>query len=63
MVCSVTNAPCKDGVVVAEVIQPSQSFGDCNETARDPNTRSWPRIPTNPCANEKFVFRNVEFET
>ena len=56
MVCSITNATFKDGVVTAEVIHPGQSFANCNETARDPNIRSWPRSPTNPRTTAKFVF-------
>jgi len=56
------NTAFKDSVVIAEAIHPGQSFGDYNETVRDPNTRSWLGIPTNPCATAKFVSRNVEFE-
>ena len=63
MVCSITNAASKDGVVATEVIHLGRSFGECNETARDPNTRSWSRSPKNPHVTGKIVYGNVEFET
>lgn len=63
MVCSVTNATFKNNIATTEVIHPGRSFGDCNETAQDYNTRSWLGSPINPCATEKFMSGNEDFET
>ena len=63
MVCSVTNIASKDDVVTKKAIHPGRSFGDGNEIARDPYTRSWSGSPTNPHATTKFVSGNAEFET
>ena len=62
MASSVTNAVFKDDIVIAEVVHPGRRFGDCNETAKDPNTISWSGSPINPCETAKFVSRNAEFE-
>jgi len=63
MVCSITHATLKDGVVIEKTFHPDRSFGDGNEITRDPYTRPWVGSPTSPQAIAKSMSRNARFET